>query len=165
MKTRNGKQASMRYALMGVAATATLCINAVAWAWSDGGTIRFVGAVLAPTFDIAVGKRPSAALATMEGRQGYDAANGVTTVAYSSAPNAAPRAEVSVVASNGSVSEGGSATRRRIRVGFTDGSGRRVSPDAAGRYLIGASGGVLTLAQKLSKAERNSYATLVMDYR
>ncbi|MBV8453986.1 MAG: hypothetical protein JOZ29_17190 [Deltaproteobacteria bacterium] len=163
MKTTHGRQASMRGTLKAVAATTTLCASAAAWA--NGGTISFVGAVLAPTFDIAMGHGPSAASAAMEGRQDYDAASGVTTVAYSSGPNAAPLAAVSIVATNFPNSEGASAPLRHIRVGFTDGSGRRISPDSAGRYLIGASGGVLTLAQKLSKAEHNSYAILVMDYR
>jgi len=162
METRHGRQASMRGTLMAVAAATTLCVSAAAWA--DGGTIRFVGAVLAPTFDIAMAHGPSAASMTMAGRQDFDAANGVTTVAYTSALNAAPRAEVSVVAPNGSTPEGASAQPRRIRVGFTDGSGRRVSPDATGRYFVGASGGVLTLAQKRSKAEHDAY-TLMMDYR
>ncbi|PVY35824.1 hypothetical protein C7413_105109 [Paraburkholderia silvatlantica] len=164
MKTRQVCQASIRSTLTTLCASATLC--ACATAWADGGTIRFVGALVAPTFDIAMGHSATGASATMERRQDYDGLRGFTTIAFSSEARVAPRANLSVLPANSRVAQGSSVWRQRIRVRFINGAGRRVSPDAAGRYFIGASGGILTLAPRYAAQTADaSHATVLMDYR
>jgi hypothetical protein len=165
MKAKNGWEATMRGAVMAAGTVASL--YACAPAWADGGTIRFVGAIVAPTFGIGVGGGvTSGGTATVERRQDYDAATGVTTVALTSDPNAATHAELSVVPANGASPQDAAALAQRIQVGFKDGAGRRAKPDASGGYLVGAAGGVLSIAAKPSgKAADASMAMVMMDYR
>ncbi|SDB98096.1 hypothetical protein [Paraburkholderia lycopersici] len=164
MKARHDWKASVQGAVTAAGAAAALCACGAAWA--DGGTIRFVGAIVEPTFDIAPGRGASVAPATMAGRQDDDAVMGATTVAYSSEPGVAPSAEVSVLAANDARVQDASAPRPHMRVGFTNGAGRRVAPDVAGHYFIGASGGVLALTPRPpTGAAEASYATVLMNYR
>ncbi|WP_395067548.1 hypothetical protein [Paraburkholderia silvatlantica] len=125
-----------------------------------------MGALVAPTFGIAMGHSSTGAPATMERRQDYDGLRGFTTIAFSSEAGVAPRANLSVLPASSRVAQGISVWRQRVQVRFIDGAGRRVPPDAAGRYSIGASGGVLTLAPRYAaKTADASHATVLMDYR
>jgi hypothetical protein len=165
MNARCVWKTTMQRALVAVGTIAVLCASATAWA--DGGAIQFVGAIVAPTYGIAVGGRASpGASATLERQQGYDSTTGATTIVLTSEQNAAPRAELSVLAVNGARTDNAAESGRRVEVSFTDGSGRRARQDATGRYQVGASGGVLTLAAKPSGlAADAALATVQVDYR
>lgn len=161
MKARHGWGTTAQRTLITFGAVATLCASTAAWA--DGGTIRFVGALVAPSFDVGVvGGAAASPSKSMEGLQAYDASTGITRIAFWGDPSAAPHARVSVLAAD-NIDVGSVA---RIQAGFTDGAGRRVSADADGRYPVGASGGVLTLAPKQpGNAAGASMATVMVDYR
>jgi hypothetical protein len=165
MNARYGWKAMTQGTLAAACTIGALCASATAWA--DGGTIHFVGAIVAPTYGIVVGGGASSgASATLERQQGYDSATGVTTIVLTSEPNAAPRAELSVLTASGARTNPAAEPGRRVEVSFTDGSGRRVTQDVAGRYQVGASGGVLTLAAKQSGlAADAALATVQLDYR
>lgn len=132
---------------LGAAALVFASANASA---TNGGTIQFVGSIVAPTFSVAnpVGTASSPSR-TVNVRT---ADRNSMTVAFSAGSNGTPLADVSLTMVNPEKSAQGAATSSVIAAQFSDGRGRRLQPDHDGNYRIGASGGYLRLTPGTSPA-------------
>jgi len=136
---------------------ACLCAPAMALA-AAGGTIHFIGAIVAPPFDVA--PVAGTALTTSGGVAGSAAQE--VSVTYAAEPNSAPVANISLVAM-GNTNSGSHAP---VDARFTDTAGHEVKPDKIGEYHLSGSGGVLKLSLKSDHATSGTAAvTVVTSYQ
>jgi hypothetical protein len=160
----NARQVSLtasRGALMAIATVAALWTSSTAW--GEGGTIRFVGAIVAPTFEIAQGSAGVASSAAMSTQQTVDPITGVTTVHFTNASNAMLRADVSTLDAAAGRTD---SQPLRYTATFVDGAGHRLERDASGSYRVGALGGVMTLAPaSTGRHAEPAFATVLTNYR
>lgn len=115
---------------------------------TNGGTIQFVGAIVAPTFSVA---NPSgAATSTALTADVKNPDRNSVTVAFSTESNSTPLADVALTMTSPTKGNQGAAASRAIAAQFSDGQGQRLLPDRHGNYRIGASGGRLRLTPQTS---------------
>lgn len=112
------------------------CLGVPGVTFAACGTIQFTGMVVAPPFEVT----PGAGSAQTPTLAQVSAAHAVT-VTYAVEPNAAPVADVSLVAVRGANSE-------NVDASFIDSKGRPLQSDRDGAYHLSGSGGVLSLAPR-----------------
>jgi hypothetical protein len=161
MKARQVSLTASRNAAIAIAAVTALWTSPAAW--GEGGTIRFVGAIVAPTFGIAQASAGVATSAAMSTQQTVDPVTGVTTVHFTNTANAMLRADVSTLDADAGRTH---SQPLRYTTTFVDGAGHRLERDASGSYRVGASGGVMTLAPASTGRDAEpALVTVLTDYR
>jgi hypothetical protein len=97
---------------------------------SQGGTIVFTGALVAPSYLVSIRPTSHSNASTMQSVFARNKAS-VTEVSFTALPGGLPSADVTLT--------------MRAHEGFIDGKGQRINADRNGAYHIGATGGVLSI--------------------
>lgn len=140
-----------RIAIAGAAACFAVSASAVT---VPGGTITFLGALVAPPFALSTNARTSADGPGFSARG--DQSGNTASVTFTPEPNSAPSADVSLSVDNHR------ATPGELNASFADGKGRRIAPNSGGVFHVGASGGVLSMQGKDASTK---LVTLVTNYQ
>jgi hypothetical protein len=160
----NARQVSLtasRNAAIAIAAVSALWGSPAVWA--EGGTIRIVGAIVAPTFGVTQASAGVATSAALSTRQSVDPITGATTVNFTNASNAMLRADVSTLDAVAGRTDPHPA---RYTTTFVDGAGHRLERDATGSYRVGASGGAMTFVPTSDgRGAHAAFVTVLTDYR
>jgi len=109
---------------------------------ATGGTIEFMGAIVAPPYAITAAPTAATSRAASSFTQSVPDAQAVT---FTPAPNAPAYAKVSVMPAQPSDNIQDALAARALVARFSDGAGRQLKPDQNGEYRLGGSGGTLLL--------------------
>ncbi|NLP61885.1 hypothetical protein [Paraburkholderia sacchari] len=161
MKSKHERIA--RQWMLGASMLFTACGVAQAGA---GGSIRFSGAIVEPTFQITATRGPSAGASSSTKVPTWTVeADGAVSIAYVAAPNSRVYADVSIVALEGNAA-GSHATPNPAPVSATDRMAYRREPGGNGRYGMGSAGGVIRLrAGDLSRTTGLTLVSVVTSYQ
>jgi hypothetical protein len=107
-----------------------------------GGTITFIGAIVAPAFEIAVTR---ARAATTPTSLAYDPSGGAGTTVRLTAPSGStPVADVALMAADPARQNNG-VVARGVEVKLVSHAGKQIAADATGHYRLDAQGAVMAL--------------------
>ncbi|PQV53116.1 hypothetical protein [Paraburkholderia sp. BL21I4N1] len=146
------KTATGRFVALGTAATLALMTAPLAASASEGGTITFSGAIVAPQLEVSAA--PGARVGTMGALQGLQGS--AVTLTFSGPPGVTAGADVALQV-NGGASSGDSMVTR-----FVERGGRLAPATRDGHYKVGRDGGVMSLSPK--NATPDTRVTVVMSY-
>jgi|GEM_PF-1865242 len=126
---------------------------------ATGGVIHFTGALVASPFDVSVGHAGGSRTSTAAETHMTDTAGRTTYVTFLPDPHNPPNAELSLSTASGA------GAAKAVTATFTDGRGRLLRPDAAGKYYVGALGGTLSMRANGGDSSSAENVTLVTSYR
>lgn len=152
---RNGWKTGM--AAMSIAAAICAPCAAVA---AGSGEIQFAGMIVAPPYSISTA--PTSSLGATATAGVAQSGPATTTVTFAAEPASPPYAEVALVTMRRASANDDSNAARPVVTKFTDGNGRRLTPDQTGHYHLGASGGALQIKAPESSAQ--TLAVVVTSY-
>ncbi|WP_322059590.1 hypothetical protein [Paraburkholderia sp. J63] len=160
MKSKHGRKA--RQWALGASMLFTACDAALA---GTGGTIRFSGAIVEPTFGITAAPGSFAGASNTSAPMWTVAPDGALSIAYVAAPNSRAYADVSIVA----LGDNASASLAAPAAVSVSAAGRAVDRrqvDGNERYGIGSAGGVIRLqAGALSRTAGPTLVSVVTSYQ
>lgn len=151
------KTATGRFVALGTAATLALMTAPLAASASEGGTIMFSGAIVAPQLEVAaapaaLGARVGTAGA-LQGLQGS-----AVTLTFSGPPGVTAGADVALQVNGGASSHSSDSVATR----FVERGGRLAPATRDGHYKVGRDGGVMSLLP--INATPDTRVTVVMSY-
>lgn len=158
MNTANLRVAALVGKIAVMSATACFSIAGEATA-AAGGTVTFIGAILAPSFAMSVGSAAHAQGSTAAPTQITGTRGGTTFVSFLPVPYSPTNADVSLSVA------GQARTADALTASFTDHKGRVVKPGPSGAYFVGAMGGTLSMRTKDDAPPSGTAVTLVTSYR
>ncbi|CCD37498.1 unnamed protein product [Candidatus Paraburkholderia kirkii UZHbot1] len=133
------------------------CSLPVAATTVPGGVITFIGALVAPQYNVFVGPAPGSHASTAAQTRMTDASDRTTYVTFASDPRNPPSAEfvLSVMGHAGGADA--------LTASFRDGKGNVMEPSAAGAYRLGPLGGTLSMSAR-DNATSLPRVTLITNY-
>ncbi|WP_322015166.1 hypothetical protein [Paraburkholderia sp. J12] len=139
MKTQIRKRLHLAGTTGLIALTGGLAVPGLA---QSSGTITFIGAVVAPPFEIAVTPARTAATTT---NVVYDSSGEAgTSIRLTALPGSSPVADIALIPA-GPMRQGSEAVSREVEVKLSNQAGRQIAADATGHYRLDAQGALMML--------------------
>lgn len=127
---------------------------------ANGGTINFIGMIVAPPLDVSAAVVPPASSSHVMTQA--SASSPVVAVTFKAPPGAVSSADVSLMINDSTAPRTGAAALDVLAARFTDGNGHMVAADPNGDYHVGSNGATLLLGAKPGDQPSAGKAVTVM---